>query len=140
VWEGETLDRYSRQIRFAPIGEQGQQILFEKKVLVVGVGALGTVIANHLVRAGVGHVRIVDRDYVELSNLQRQMLFDEHDVEQSLPKAVAAERKLKAINSSITVEGIVADVTAETLPNLINGVDLVLDGTDNFETRFLLND
>lgn len=134
------MDRYSRQIRFAPIGVQGQQILFEKKVLVVGVGALGTVIANHLVRAGVGHVRIVDRDYVELSNLQRQMLFDEHDVEQSLPKAVAAERKLKAINSSVTVEGIVADVTAETLPNLINGVDLVLDGTDNFETRFLLND
>ncbi len=133
-------ERYSRQMRFSPIGESGQQKLSEKVVLIVGVGALGTVLANHLVRSGIGHVRIVDRDYVEMSNLQRQMLFDEKDVEESLPKAVAAERKLRAINSDITVEGIVADVTVATLPELMTGVDLVLDGTDNFQTRFLLND
>lgn len=136
----QSLERYSRQIRFSPIGEKGQVSLKEKSVLVVGVGALGTVIANHLVRAGIGHVRIVDRDYVELSNLQRQMLFDEDDVKESLPKAIAAERKLRAINSEVTVEGIVTDVTASTLPALLKGVDLVLDGTDNFQTRFLLND
>lgn len=134
------LNRYSRQMRFAPIGEDGQEKLYTKSVLVVGVGALGTVIANHLVRSGVGHVRIVDRDYVELSNLQRQMLFDEKDVEAHLPKAIAAKRKLRAINSDVYVEGIVADVTTATLPKLMAGVDLVLDGTDNFETRFLLND
>ncbi len=138
--EKQIMERYSRQIRFAPIGEKGQRTLADKVVLVVGVGALGTVIANHLVRAGVGHVRIVDRDYVELSNLQRQMLFDEKDVADSLPKAIAAERKLRAVNSSVTVEGIVTDVTAETLPELLHNVDLVMDGTDNFQTRFLLND
>ncbi|TWI57815.1 ThiF family adenylyltransferase [Halalkalibacter nanhaiisediminis] len=133
-------ERYSRQMRFKPIGEAGQQNLGEKVVLIVGVGALGTVLANHLVRAGVGHIRIVDRDYVEMSNLQRQMLFDENDVKESLPKAVAAERKLKAINSDVIVEGIVADVTVDTLPELMTDVDLVFDGTDNFQTRFLLND
>ena len=138
--EKQLLKRYSRQIRFAPIGEKGQRALLQKTVLVVGVGALGTVIANHLVRSGVGRVRIVDRDYVELSNLQRQMLFDERDVEESVPKAVAAERKLRAINSSVKVEGIVADVTSATIHELICDVDLVIDGTDNFETRFLLND
>ena len=135
-----TFERYSRQIRFNKIGEEGQNKLAHSSVLVVGVGALGTVLANHLVRAGVGLVRIVDRDYVEMSNLQRQMLFDEQDVKESLPKAVAAEKKLKLINSDVTVEGIVADVTMNTLPDLMNGIDLVLDGTDNFQTRFLLND
>ncbi|NEU30738.1 thiazole biosynthesis adenylyltransferase ThiF [bacterium LRH843] len=133
-------ERYSRQIRFQKIGESGQVTLGKKVVLIVGVGALGTVLANHLVRAGVGHVRIVDRDYVEMSNLQRQMLFDENDVKESLPKAIAAERKLRAINSDVIVEGIVADVTAATLPELAKGVDLILDGTDNFQTRFLVND
>ncbi|WP_227934983.1 ThiF family adenylyltransferase [Alkalihalobacillus deserti] len=136
----ESLERYSRQIRFSPIGEKGQKELGTKSVLIVGVGALGTVLANHLVRAGVGLVRIVDRDYVEMSNLQRQMLFDEQDVRDSLPKAVAAERKLKAINSSVSIEAIVTDVTVATLPGLLEGIDLVLDGTDNFRTRFLLND
>ncbi|WP_332632105.1 ThiF family adenylyltransferase [Halalkalibacter flavus] len=138
--ERNSLERYSRQMRFSPIGEVGQKELTNKSVLIVGVGALGTVLANHLVRAGVGLVRLVDRDYVEMSNLQRQMLFDETDVNESLPKAVAAENKLKAINSSVKIEGIVTDVTAENLPQLLEGIDLVLDGTDNFRTRFLLND
>ncbi|HET7658704.1 MAG TPA: ThiF family adenylyltransferase [Bacillales bacterium] len=136
----ERRERYSRQMLFAPIGETGQQKLTEKSVLVVGVGALGTVIANHLVRAGVGHVRLVDRDYVEQSNLQRQMLFDEEDVSQALPKAVAAERKLRQINSEINVEGIVVDVTKDNISDLMKGMDIVVDGTDNFSARFLLND
>lgn len=134
------FNRYSRQILFAPIGEEGQAKLAASKVLIVGMGALGTVLANHMVRAGVGHVRFVDRDFVEASNLQRQMLFDERDVQEALPKAVAAERKLKGINSEINVEGIVADVTAETIEQFAQGMDLILDGTDNFQTRFLLND
>ncbi|HET7579796.1 MAG TPA: ThiF family adenylyltransferase [Bacillales bacterium] len=133
-------ERYSRQMLFAPIGEAGQRQLSGKCVCVIGVGALGSVIANHLVRAGVGHVRIADRDYVEESNLQRQMLFDEEDVKLTLPKAVAAERKLRKINSDVQVEGIVVDVTKETVGSLIEDVDLVVDGTDNFSTRFLLND
>ncbi|WP_370621757.1 ThiF family adenylyltransferase [Bacillus sp. JCM 19034] len=109
-------------------------------MLIVGVGALGTVLANHLVRAGVGLVRLADRDYVEKSNLQRQMLFDEEDVKNSTPKAIAAKEKLEAINSTIKIEAFVTDVTKETLPALMDGVDVVLDGTDNFQTRFLLND
>ncbi|WP_017728324.1 ThiF family adenylyltransferase [Halalkalibacterium ligniniphilum] len=133
-------ERYSRQMLFAPIGVEGQKRLQESRVLIVGVGALGTVLANHLVRAGVGFVRFVDRDYVEASNLQRQMLFDENDVKESVPKAIAAERKLGAINSSVRVEGVIADATRENIEELMDGVDLVLDGTDNFETRFLLND
>jgi molybdopterin/thiamine biosynthesis adenylyltransferase len=109
-------------------------------VLIVGMGALGTVLANHMVRAGVGHVRFVDRDFVEESNLQRQMLFDEQDVAEHVPKAISAERKLRQINSEITVEGIVADVTALTIDQYAQDVDVVLDGTDNFQTRFLMND
>ncbi|OIJ16746.1 thiamine biosynthesis protein ThiF [Anaerobacillus alkalilacustris] len=132
--------RYSRQILFQPIGEEGQKILASKKVLIVGMGALGTVLANHLVRAGVGHVRFADRDYVEKSNLQRQMLFDEDDVLEALPKAVAAEKRLKKINSEVIVEGIVTDVTLKNIDDLMDSVDLVLDGTDNFQTRFLIND
>ncbi|OIJ22182.1 thiamine biosynthesis protein ThiF [Anaerobacillus alkalidiazotrophicus] len=132
--------RYSRQILFQPIGEEGQKILASKKVLIVGMGALGTVLANHLVRAGVGHVRFADRDYVEKSNLQRQMLFDEDDVLEALPKAVAAEKRLKKINSDVIVEGIVTDVTLKNIDDLMDSVDLVLDGTDNFQTRFLIND
>lgn len=135
-----TFARYSRQILFAPIGEEGQKRLANSKVLIVGMGALGTVLANHMVRAGVGHVRFVDRDFVEASNLQRQILFDEEDVANSLPKAIAAERKLKKINSAINIEGIVGDVTAVTISEWASGVDLILDGTDNFQTRFLLND
>lgn len=136
----EQMDRYSRQILFQPIGEKGQRKLAAKKVLIVGMGALGTVLANHLVRAGVGHVRFADRDYVEQSNLQRQMLFDEDDVSGSLPKAIAAQNRLQKINSNVKVEGIVTDVTIQNIDELMDGVDLVLDGTDNFQTRFLIND
>jgi molybdopterin/thiamine biosynthesis adenylyltransferase len=136
----EQIDRYSRQRLFQPIGEVGQQKLATKKVLIVGMGALGTVLANHLVRAGVGHVRFADRDYVERSNLQRQMLFDEDDVAKVLPKAVAAEKRLKKINSDVVVEGIVTDVTIQNIDELMAGTNLVLDGTDNFQTRFLIND
>ncbi|MUT65735.1 ThiF family adenylyltransferase [Paenibacillus sp. NEAU-GSW1] len=136
----ERQERYSRQRLFAPIGEAGQKKLEESAVCIIGMGALGAVLANHMVRAGVGHVRFVDRDYVEKSNLQRQMLYDEEDVREGLPKAIAAERKLRRINSDVRIEALVADVTVHNIDQLLDGVDLVLDGTDNFETRFLLND
>jgi adenylyltransferase/sulfurtransferase len=125
---------------FAPIGETGQTKLKNSAVCIVGMGALGTVLANHMVRAGVGLVRFVDRDYVEKSNLQRQMLYDEEDVHNGYPKAVAAEKKLRIINSDVRLEAIVADVTVQNIESLLEGMDLVLDGTDNFQTRFLLND
>jgi len=134
------LLRYKRQTIFPGIGEEGQQKLLEARVLVVGCGANGTVIANHLARAGVGHLTIVDRDFIELNNLQRQLLFDEQDLAENLPKAIAAERKLRAINSDIEVRGIVTDVNAENIEALIKGMTLVMDGTDNFETRYILND
>lgn len=134
------LDRYRKQTLFTPIGEEGQRKLAAARVLVCGCGALGTVVAETLVRSGVGFVRIVDRDFVELSNLQRQVLFDESDVAGRLPKAVAAAAKLGRINSAVTIEPIVADVSPSNVRSLIDGVDLVLDGTDNFETRFLVND
>ncbi|MBS0209082.1 MAG: ThiF family adenylyltransferase [Planctomycetes bacterium] len=127
-------------MRFAPIGVEGQRRLRASRVLVVGCGALGGVLAGTLARAGVGQLRLVDRDFVELTNLQRQALFDEDDVAQALPKAEAAAAKLRRINSDITIEPIVADVTAENVAELFAGVDVVLDGTDNFDTRFLLND
>jgi len=133
-------ERYSRQIVFAGIGEEGQQRLLDARVTVVGCGALGSFAVNALARAGVGFLRIVDRDYVELSNLQRQWLFDECDVEQALPKAVAAGRKLEQINSSIRVEPAVADLIPENAGELLGDCDLILDGTDNFETRYLIND
>ena len=140
VYEGGPSERYSRQIRFQPIGEEGQRKLAAGKALIVGMGALGTVLANHMVRAGVGFVRFVDRDYVEASNLQRQMLYDEDDVRESLPKVVAAKRKLERINPDVVLEPVVADVTARNVETLLEGIDIVLDGTDNFQTRFLLND
>ncbi|WP_338044898.1 ThiF family adenylyltransferase [Paenibacillus lignilyticus] len=133
-------ERYSRQMLFPPIGFSGQQKIEAATVAVVGMGALGTVIANHMARAGVGHLRIIDRDYVERSNLQRQMLYDEDDVQQVRPKAVAAKRKLGLINADVAVEAIVSHVTAENAEELLAGADLVLDGTDNFQTRLLLND
>lgn len=114
--------------------------MLESRALICGCGALGTVLANTLARAGVGHLRIVDRDFVETSNLQRQVLFDEQDVADSLPKATAAERKLRRINSEIEIEAIVADVDHTNILELAEGVDVLLDGTDNFETRYLLND
>jgi adenylyltransferase/sulfurtransferase len=134
------LERYSRQIRFSGIGEAGQQQLLDARVAVVGCGALGSFQAGALARAGIGFLRIIDRDYVELSNLQRQWLFDQCDVEQGLPKAIAAARKIAAINSDIDVEPAVADLTPSNIDDLLGDVNLILDGTDNFETRYLIND
>jgi molybdopterin/thiamine biosynthesis adenylyltransferase len=133
-------ERYSRQILFPGIGAQGQQRLAEARVAIVGCGATGSTIAGLLARAGVGTLRIIDRDYVEASNLQRQALFDEADAAASLPKAIAAARKLAASNSEIVVEPQVADLTPENIDRLLSGAQLLLDGTDNFETRYLLND
>jgi adenylyltransferase/sulfurtransferase len=122
------------------IGQQGQRKLLSSTVALIGCGALGTAIASGLTRAGVGHLKIVDRDYVEMSNLQRQILFDERDVAQGLPKAVAAVEKLRRINSEIYVEPLVADLNPFNIERIIDDVDLVVDGTDNFEARFLIND
>jgi len=133
-------DKYSRQILFAGVGDAGQEALLASSAAVVGCGALGTVAANLLVRAGAGRLRIIDRDFVEVSNLQRQTLFEEADARDALPKAVAAERRLRAINSDPQIEGIVADVTPKNATELLSGFSLILDGTDNFETRLLLND
>jgi adenylyltransferase/sulfurtransferase len=135
-----TTNRYDRQMRFAPLGEAGQRRLAAGRALVCGCGALGSVIANTLVRAGVGFTRIVDRDILELNNLQRQVLYDEQDVADGLPKAIAAANKLRRINSAVTVEPIVADVTHRNVTELAGDVDVIVDGTDNFATRFLLND
>lgn len=134
------LERYSRQILFPEIKEKGQHKLFNSTVLVVGAGALGTVICNHLARAGIGKIRIIDRDYVEMSNLQRQMLFDEKDVQDALPKAIAIKQKLQTINSSIEIEAIIGNATVTNIHSLVDGVDVVMDGTDNMATRFMLND
>ncbi len=133
-------ERYSRQILFPGIGEPGQQHLLDARVAVVGCGALGSFQAGALARAGIGFLRIIDRDYVELSNLQRQWLFDECDVEQGMPKAAAAARKIAGINSQILVDPLVADLTAANAADALDGMDLILDGTDNFETRYLIND
>lgn len=132
--------RYSRQVLFEEIGAEGQARLMAARVALVGCGALGTVQASLLVRAGVGMLRIIDRDFVEESNLQRQILFDEEDVRSLLPKAVAAEKKLRATNSLVTVEGIVEDLNPSSVGRLLDGFDLILDATDNFDARFLVND
>jgi adenylyltransferase/sulfurtransferase len=134
------LERYSRQMRFYGVGEAGQQKLAAAHVTLCGCGALGTVLANVLVRAGVGHLRLVDRDFIETSNLQRQVLFDEHDVSENLPKAEAAARKLGTINSSVHVEPVVTDIDRTNILALCEDADLILDGTDNFEIRYLIND
>ena len=125
---------------FAGMGPQGQQRLLAASAVLVGCGAIGAAVANLLVRAGVGRLRILDRDFVEPSNLQRQILFDEADAREALPKAVAAERKLRALNSEIAIEGVVADLNPGNIGELLSGFPLILDGTDNFETRFLMND
>src|ERR1700690_3956379 len=135
-----SLDRYSRQMRFYGIAEAGQRKLAESHVTLCGCGALGTVLANVLVRAGVGHLRLVDRDFIETHNLQRQVLFDEHDVAENLPKAEAAARKLSAINSTVHVEPVVTDIDRTNILELVEDADLILDGTDNFEIRYLIND
>ncbi len=133
-------ERYSRQILFRGIGAQGQKRLAAARVAVVGCGATGSAVAALLARAGVGTIRIIDRDYVEPSNLQRQTLFDEADARESLPKAIAAARRIAAFNSQIVVEPQVADLTPDNIDVLLEGAELVLDGTDNFETRYLVND
>src|SRR5262245_63084739 len=124
-----SLERYSRQMRFYGVGEAGQKKLLAARVTLCGCGALGTVLANVLVRAGVGFLRVVDRDFVETSNLQRQVLFDESDVIENLPKAEAAAKKLRAINSSVTVEPVVTDIDRTNIEALCSDVDLSLDGT-----------
>ena len=133
-------ERYSRQVRLKQVGEAGQRRLAESRVLLVGCGALGSVLANTLVRAGIGDLLVVDRDLLELHNLQRQVLFDEQDVAQALPKAEAAARRLRRINTSVRVNSKVQDVTAHNVEQLVAGAQLVLDGTDNLETRYLIND
>jgi molybdopterin-synthase adenylyltransferase len=135
-----TLARYNRQMLWSPIGIEGQKKLRASNVLLVGCGALGTVLANLLARGGVGHITIVDRDYIEVTNLQRQVLFDHDDIEQNLPKAVAAQKKLARINPDVTVEAVVVDINHTNIEQYAAGKDLLLDGTDNFETRFLIND
>lgn len=132
--------RYARQVLFPPLGPEGQQRLSNSRALVIGCGALGSVIANTLARAGVGNLRIVDRDFLETSNLQRQVLYDEADVAGGLPKAIAAAEKLRGINSEIDIEPIVADVDASNIESYCNDVDVILDGSDNFEVRFLINE
>lgn len=136
----EQREKYSRQILFPGIGEAGQEKLLAASAVLVGCGAMGSVVAGLLARAGVGHLRIIDRDFVEPSNLQRQTLFTEADARESLPKAVAAERNLRAVNSDVKVEGIVGDLTPQNAEDLLARFPLILDGTDNFETRLLLND
>src|SRR5690242_5222602 len=133
-------ERYSRQVLFRPIGREGQQRLNSARVAIVGCGATGSSIAALLARAGVGTLLIIDRDYVESSNLQRQSLFDEADAAESLPKAVAAARKIAAFNSDVQVQAEVADLTPENIEALLGDANLVLDATDNFETRYLIND
>ena len=133
-------ERYSRQILFPEIGRRGQERLLASRAVIVGCGALGSFQANALARAGVGQIVIIDRDYVEAGNLQRQWLFDEADAEQALPKAAAAARRLAAINSSVHVEPRIADLTVDNAEELLTPADVILDGCDNFETRYLIND
>jgi molybdopterin/thiamine biosynthesis adenylyltransferase len=132
--------RYSRQERFTAIGAEGQKRIGLARVAIAGCGALGTFHAESLARAGVGSLRIIDRDFVEYSNLHRQFLFSEADAADAVPKAIAAARRLAAINSTIKVEPIVADLAPSNAEELFEGIDLILDGTDNFETRYLIND
>ncbi len=133
-------NRYSRQTLFAPIGATGQERIKSAHVLIIGAGALGTSTAEMLVRAGIGALTIMDRDYVEWSNLQRQQLYTEHDAESHTPKAIAAQRRLAEVNSECQIQGIVADVDAEALENMVASIDVIIDATDNFETRMLIND
>ncbi|MEC5425516.1 MoeB/ThiF family adenylyltransferase [Virgibacillus sp. C22-A2] len=133
-------DRYSRQVLFQPIGQEGQRKIQEKHVLILGCGALGSANAENLARAGIGKLTIIDRDYVESSNLQRQLLFSEKDAIEQLPKVIAAKNRLKQINSAVEIDAHIMDATANTLVRLLNEVDLVIDATDNFDIRFIMND
>lgn len=133
-------NRYQRQMAFAPFGEEGQKKLNASQVVIIGCGALGTVAANNLARSGVGRLKIVDRDVVETENLERQILFDEEDAREHTPKAIAAVNRLKKVNSTIKLEAEVEDVNQKNIERIIKGFDLVLDDTDNMETRFIIND
>ncbi len=134
------LSRYHRQMLLPGFGEDGQRKLLASKVLVLGCGALGTVIANLLARAGVGHLVIADRDFIEMTNLQRQVLFDEQDVKDAIPKAEAARRRIEQINSQVKVTAVIDDINHANIEKLAEGCDAIIDGVDNFETRFLAND
>lgn len=134
------IDRYSRQVRFDKIGEEGQQKIMNTSICMIGAGALGASSSEMLVRAGIKRLTIVDRDIIDWTNLHRQLLYSERDVEEQLPKAVAAEKRLKAINRQIDITGIVADVTPQNVLELIGNHDLIVDATDNIETRLLVND
>ncbi|MEP7037398.1 MAG: ThiF family adenylyltransferase, partial [Acidobacteriota bacterium] len=133
-------ERYSRQILFKEIGEKGQEKLLNSRVLLVGAGALGAAHAEMLTRAGVGFLRIIDRDFVEFTNLQRQTLYSESDAKERLPKAIAAKKRLAEINSEIEVEAIIADINNSNIESFVEDVDLIIDGTDNFQIRYLLNE
>ncbi|MBI3306978.1 MAG: ThiF family adenylyltransferase [Candidatus Omnitrophica bacterium] len=134
------FSRYERQFILKGIGREGQRLLDESKVAVIGIGALGSVTANLLARAGIGHLTLMDRDFLEINNLQRQVLYDEKDIAENLPKAVAAQKKLIQANSEITITAEVTDLNSSNIEALLQGYDLIIDGTDNFETRFLIND
>ena len=136
----EERDRYSRQIRFPQIGEEGQQRIRKARVGIVGCGALGSFQAEALARAGIGSLRLIDRDYVDYTNLQRQWLYDEADARDETPKAMAAARRLRQLNRDVSIEPLVRDVSPSNVEELVADCDLILDGTDNFETRYLLND
>lgn len=138
--KGPVGDRYSRQTLFTGIGPEGQRRLAQSSVAIIGCGAMGSALANNLARAGVGRLRVIDRDFVEVNNLQRQTLYAEADAATATPKAIAAERRLRAVNSEVVIEPIVSDFTADNALALLDGMDLALDGTDNFEARYLLND
>ena len=140
IKDQESLARYHRQILLPGFGEEGQRRLLSATALVVGCGALGTVIANTLSRAGVGHLVVVDRDFIEITNLQRQVLFDEKDVEHALPKAEAVRRKIAAINSEVKVTAVIDDLNHTNIESIAEDCDVLIDGVDNFETRFLIND
>jgi molybdopterin-synthase adenylyltransferase len=133
-------ERYSRQVLFKPLGKDGQRRLQASSVVIVGCGATGSAVAALLARAGVGRIRIVDRDFVEPSNLQRQHLFDEEDAASFTPKAIAAQRKIKLFNSDVAIDAQVSDLTPQNVQELLRRFDLILDATDNFETRYLIND
>jgi molybdopterin/thiamine biosynthesis adenylyltransferase len=136
----EEAERYARQIAFYGVGKLGQEKLAQSRVMILGCGGLGSASASILARAGIGYLKLVDRDFLELNNLQRQILYEEHDVKEGLPKPIAAQRRINQINSTIQVEPVIADVNRFNIEKLISDVDLVIDATDNFEARFLLNE
>jgi len=133
-------ERYARQTRFEPLGPAGQAAISRSRAVIVGCGALGGTSAELLARAGCGHLTLIDRDYVEINNLQRQVLFSEADAKEVLPKAIAAQRRLRAINSHIEIQGVVDDLMAHNADDLLGGANVIVDGTDNFEARYLIND